>query len=133
MFNMLKRTLVVKHDMIRFYTFTSDINSDFVNLQSYLEATNTLPSELEIPIPQYFQVEQDLKRKNEIRNLFEEMKDFDVYTDSHSLYKRKNVYEFNPLQALLNIINHERGRQAIERGNLEKERLMQLLKKHELD
>lgn len=35
--NVLKRTLLVKRDLIRFYTFHPTINSDFIEMEKILE------------------------------------------------------------------------------------------------
>lgn len=51
MMNSLKRTLKIKIDMIRFYTFTPAINTDFVDVNRILRENNYLTTELDIPIP----------------------------------------------------------------------------------
>lgn len=129
----IKRVLIVKKDLIRFYTFTPAINSDFLNLDKTLEKMGLLPSDLDVPVPMFFLSEKDESRERVIQSLFDELHEQNVFTESHPLYSRKNPYELSFAEAVQNIVNYERGRQAIQAGLLEKEKLMQILKKHEMD
>lgn len=67
MLNSLKRTLLVKKDLIRFNTFTPSINSDFVEMESLLENNKISLKNLEIPIPKFFISEVNYEREDRIK------------------------------------------------------------------
>lgn len=64
-------------------------------------------------MPKYFLSDSDKERLRKIESLFLTNKDFDVYTEAHPLYSRKNPIVISKEEAIRNIINFERGRQAI--------------------
>jgi hypothetical protein len=102
LYNVIRRLLIVKRDLVKLNICSEIINSDFINFNSILERLNLTPEALNILVPRYFKdenaelcnnfdsevkIEKKTTRAQRIREAFGHKIEF---TNSFKLYKREN-------------------------------------------
>lgn len=120
--NTMMRIVELRKDLVMFNTGTKAVNSDFVNFDELLFELKILPEQLEVPIPRYLKVNDSrLDKRAAIQDGFLQMED--RHLPEEEVLEIRNPVEMDPEAEIWMILVNERGRQGIQRGVAEREKM----------
>lgn len=122
--NTLMRIVELRKDLILFNVSSKAVNSDFVNFDEVLFDLKILPEQLEVPIPKYMKYDdQKLKERN--FQVHKYLESEDRHLPEEEVLEVRNPVEMDPEAEIWMILVNERGRQGIQRGLENREKIKQ--------
>lgn len=122
--NTMMRIVELRKDLVMFNVGSKALNSDFVNFDELLFELKILPEQLEVPIPRYLKVDdQRLAKRAAVVDGFLEMED--RHLPEEEVLEVRNPVEMDPEAEIWMILVNERGRQGIQRGVENREKIKQ--------